>query len=220
MAQASSQREAAGFTYHPQVSSFATPPQTYLATRPDPRYSYIATGCFVFDRSEPEVPRILLLQRSETDSMPGCWEIPGGACDDDDESILHGAARELLEETGLTAIRIGPQIGQGELFSSRSGKMICKFKFFVEVELDDEGRPSAVKLDPEEHQQYVWATQQEVEARSSGSKQLVFTTPDLENTILKSFSSSQVDFVDELKCSSMNTEICLPMAPPHEENLT
>lgn len=191
MARNLSQQKAESFTYHPQVSPLTVSPQTYLATYPDARYSYIATGCFVFDKSDPNEPRILLLQRSETDSMPGRWEIPGGACDDDDESILHGAARELFEETGLKAIRIGPQIGEGEFFTSRSGKKICKFTFLVEVELYDEGRPPAVKLDPREHQHYVWATRQEIEARSSESKELVFTTSDLEKAVLESFSLSQ-----------------------------
>lgn len=191
MAAAPLQQQEAGFIHQPEVSSFAVSPQIYLATCHDPRYSYMATGCLVFDRSNPNDPRILLLQRSETDSMPGRWEIPGGACDDDDETILHGAARELLEETGLKAIRIGPQIGQGEFFSSKSGKKICKFTFVVQVELDDEGRPPAVKLDPKEHQHYVWATRQEIEAHSSGSKELVFTTSDLEKAVLESFSLSQ-----------------------------
>ncbi|WPB06758.1 uncharacterized protein RHO25_011418 [Cercospora beticola] len=125
--------------------------------------------------------------------MPNRWEIPGGACDDDDESILHGAARELLEEAGLKATHIGPQVGEGEFFTSRSGKNICKFMFFVEVELDDdEGHLPAVKLDPKEHQQYVWATRQEVEASCSGSTLLQFTTSDLEKAVLESFSSNQV----------------------------
>lgn len=43
--------------------------------------------------------------------LPGCWEIPGGGCDDDDESILHAVARELWEEVGLTTTRIGPLVG-------------------------------------------------------------------------------------------------------------
>ncbi|KAF2213481.1 hypothetical protein CERZMDRAFT_90461 [Cercospora zeae-maydis SCOH1-5] len=194
MAPASSQQEGSGFTYHPSLSTFAVPPQTYLAMRPDPRYSYIATGSFVFDNPEASAPRILLLQRSETDSMPGRWEIPGGACDGGDASILHAAARELWEETGLKAVRIGPQVGEGEFFTSQSGKNICKFTFIVEVELGDKGRP-AVKLDPEEHQQYVWATQREVEARSCGSMLLQFTTPDLETAVLASFSLSRTSFV-------------------------
>jgi 8-oxo-dGTP pyrophosphatase MutT (NUDIX family) len=29
--------------------------------------------------------------------MPNKWELPGGAVDDDDPTILHAAARELAE---------------------------------------------------------------------------------------------------------------------------
>ncbi|KAM3413962.1 hypothetical protein BST61_g10630 [Cercospora zeina] len=180
-----SQRAAADFAYYPSLSPFTVSQQTYLETQPDAPYSHLATGSMVFDHSEPSAPRILLVQRSETDSMPGRWEIPGGACDDDDESILHAAVRELREETGLQAARIGPQVGPGNFFTSRSGKQICRFTFIVAVKLDDrKGRP-AVELDPNEHQQYVWATRQEVEARSCESKLLEFTTPDLETALRK-----------------------------------
>ncbi len=39
-------------------------------------------------------------------------EIPGGKMDDTDETILHAAARELKEETGLTATRAVRQVTQ------------------------------------------------------------------------------------------------------------
>ncbi len=86
---------------------------------------------------EPELEaRILLLQRAPTDSMPLRWEIPGGACDLEDESLLHAAARELREEAGLRARtaaalvvvrdRDGRDRGGDVFFSSRGQR--CKWR--------------------------------------------------------------------------------------------
>lgn len=190
MALAEGQRRAAAFAYHLAVSPFATPQQTYLDKNPDPRYSYVATGAIVFDKSDPNVPRVLLLERSASDSMPGRWEIPGGGCDDEDKTILHAAARELWEETGLKAAHIGPAVGEGFFFTSRSGKQICKFTFIVETEHSEE-LPPPVKLNPEEHQQYIWATKQEIEGHMSGDIKLDLTTQDLEEAVVASFSMSE-----------------------------
>ncbi|KIV88186.1 hypothetical protein PV10_09105 [Exophiala mesophila] len=106
--------------------------------------------------------KVLLLQRSQSDSMPTKWEIPGGGCDDDDPSILYSVARELWEEAGLKATRIGPVVGDVHTFSVRRG-LVGKFCFLVNVESTetDEGYPR-VTLDPNEHMAYLWATEDEV----------------------------------------------------------
>lgn len=83
------------FASHPSTSPFTASSQTYLSNHPGAKYKYIATSSLVFDSSNYMSPRILLIQRSENDSSPGRWEIPGGGCDDDDVSILHAVAREL-----------------------------------------------------------------------------------------------------------------------------
>jgi len=49
---------------------------------------------------------VLLVRRSATDSLPGMWEIPGGAVEPD-ETFAHAAARELAEETGIRSDRLG-----------------------------------------------------------------------------------------------------------------
>ena len=97
------------------------------------------------------------MQRSASDSMPNKWETPGGGVDDEDESILHAVARELWEEAGLKSKQISAPVGEPYLFTSRSGKRICKFNFVVQVKADAESR-FTVKLDPEEHQRFVWAS--------------------------------------------------------------
>ncbi|KAI4158080.1 MAG: hypothetical protein LQ342_007754 [Letrouitia transgressa] len=180
------------FTAHPSTSPFTVSQQTYLSQHPDERFQYIATAALVFYTKNGSNPRILLLQRSARDSMPNRWEVPGGACDDEDESIMHGMARELWEEAGLRATYIEPPLGDPHFFTSRSGKKICKFIFVVQAEKGAEGQLS-VKLDPEEHQRFVWASQDEIKAKKVGDMELDFTTQDLENTVLQSFGRIEED---------------------------
>ncbi|KAF1808687.1 hypothetical protein P152DRAFT_404915 [Eremomyces bilateralis CBS 781.70] len=172
------------FKRHPSTSPFILTVRDFLAERPNAGYKLIGTDALVFDRSTPD-PRILLVQRAGHDSMPNRWEAPGGGCDAEDESILHGVARELWEETGLRATEIGPVVGEPNVFTSRSGKEIGKFHFMVQVE-KGEG-PLEVKLDPEEHQQWVWASEEEVKAKKVGGIELEFTTENMENMVLESF---------------------------------
>lgn len=105
--------------------------------------------------------------------------------DDGDESILHAVARELWEEAALTAVTIGPLVGSPHLFRSRRGKSVCKFNFLV-VTKSAEGTID-VKLDPKEHQNFVWACEEEVRARKVGDLEIEFTMKDLKATVLESF---------------------------------
>ena len=52
-------------------------PHTLLAAQRVPK-DLLGVGAAVFCGDEQGVPRLLLLQRSESDSMPGNWELPGG----------------------------------------------------------------------------------------------------------------------------------------------
>ena len=153
----------------------------------------IATGAVVFNADG----RVLLVQRASHDSMPNRWEVPGGAVDDEDESILHGAARELWEEAGLVPTRIArfiPEGGQdrghdirfedmGNHFTNRAGtKKFCRFSFETEVESCDR-----VVLDPNEHQDYVWATEEEVRDEKIGGREIPLTGPAARSMILTAF---------------------------------
>jgi 8-oxo-dGTP pyrophosphatase MutT (NUDIX family) len=46
----------------------------------------------------------LILRRAPIDDRGGQWTVPGGHIDGDDRSIVHGAIRELKEETDLTCL--------------------------------------------------------------------------------------------------------------------
>ena len=136
----------------------------------NPSYDFVATGSLVFHQG-----RQLLIQRAASDSHPGRWENPGGGCDPEDETILHAVARELWEETGLHVTRFVRQVGGVVKFNSRSGKSIVKFSFEVEVsqtgalpggeseiDLQQNLDKIPIRLDPKEHQAYLWATEEQV----------------------------------------------------------
>ena len=119
--------------------------------------------------------------------MPNLWETPGGACDDEDQTILYAVARELWEETGLMAESIGPPVGNGYIFHTRSGKTVRKLNFIVEVESGQDAT-LGVRLRPEEHQNLVWATEQDIKSRKANDIHFEFTTPDQEAVVLEAFN--------------------------------
>ncbi|KAK3948196.1 hypothetical protein QBC32DRAFT_352255, partial [Pseudoneurospora amorphoporcata] len=163
--------------------TFTTPPSASHLNHPTSHFLSIplkgsikpqglAGGALVFSKSAPDgLDRILLLQRAPHDSMPLRWEIPGGAIDPQDESFLHGVAREMWEEAGLVPRRMVCQVGDAtkppHVFLTRSGKLVLKIS--VEVEVDEgsgtaavgeegngkwKGLPRVV-IDPNEHVRFV-----------------------------------------------------------------
>ena len=145
-------------------------------------YDAIASGALVLDRRD----RVLLLQRASHDSMPNRWELPGGAVDAEDVTILHGVARELWEEAGLVVEVFDQQIGDGHSFYLRDQRRCFKLEFLVEVESTE-----SVTLDPNEHQRFVWASEGECRVGKVGTGDaalgIEFTTRAQEETILEGF---------------------------------
>ncbi|KAF5020799.1 hypothetical protein F66182_7159 [Fusarium sp. NRRL 66182] len=178
------------FTFDDSVSEWNVNHREWLKTH-DKTWDSLATGSVVFDAAD----RILLLQRAPDDSMPNKWEIPGGACDDQDESVLCGCARELWEEAGLELRHIRRVIpdgfnGQpGAVFTNRTGqRFFCKFSFQVDVKPGCE-----VKLDPKEHQDFVWATEEEVRGQAMGERKIPLTNSLMANVIKKAFELRKGD---------------------------
>ncbi|KAH0558706.1 hypothetical protein GP486_004645 [Trichoglossum hirsutum] len=120
--------------------------------------------------------------------MPHLWEVPGGACDEGDETILHGVACEVREESGLKVSALRQRVGPGgcHVFFSRKGLKVCKYTFEVEVESTEK-----VRLDLSEHQNYIWVTEEECRSckvEDGGSAvEIKFTAPAQEATILEGF---------------------------------
>ncbi|KAF5679458.1 nudix domain-containing protein [Fusarium heterosporum] len=184
------------YIFDPSVKDFDTSKHSYLTARPQAPFGYIATSALVLDTADPNAPRILLLQRASSDDDPNKWEPPGGAVDDQDESILNAAARELREEAGLQADWIGGPVGEPHFFTLDDGKKVCQFNFLVRVTKNDGVRLN-VKLDPDEHQCFVWASEAEVRAGKVGDIDLDFTRDEVERTVLQAFEQIGGDQLDE-----------------------
>ncbi|KAL7625977.1 hypothetical protein AAE478_002746 [Parahypoxylon ruwenzoriense] len=163
------------FTSSPSVAEFKLSLRAYLDAHP--KFKGIAVGAFVFNVEG----KLLLVQRAAHDSLPLRWEIPGGACDHDDESLLHAVARELWEESGLRAKFIGSLVGEGLVFFTRRGARMCKYSFMTEVEEYD------VKLDPNEHQAYLWVTEDEARAGKCGDVEFKYTFREQKLAVLEAF---------------------------------
>ncbi|KAK0113945.1 hypothetical protein ONS96_014794 [Cadophora gregata f. sp. sojae] len=171
------------FTFSPAVASFNVPMKTYLSSPSLQHHQAIASGALIFSppstTSQPPNPnpnpnpKILILQRAPTDSYANKWEIPGGGVDLTDSTVLHGVAREVLEETGLTVTHIKRLVGSedGLAFVTRRGLRVVKFAFEVEVRGGEE-----VKLDEKEHRRFLWASEEEVRnGRMEDGYEVVFT---------------------------------------------
>jgi len=104
--------------------------------------------------------------------------VPGGAVEASDASLLHGAARELWEETGLVvrgvrrAVPAGPAGGHAVFFTLQGGTRVCRFTFEVDVA----AAAAEVRLNPEEHDGFVWASEDECRAGMAGGAALPFAT--------------------------------------------
>ena len=156
-----------------------------LRNREHNAYDGVATGTIVFNSKG----QVLLIQRASHDSLPNRWEFPGGAVDDDDPTILHAAARELWEEAGLVAKRFTHVISEtpdqrpGEIFRNRTKtKTFIRFTFSVEVESCDE-----VKLDPNEHQDFAWASEEEVREQKICSREVPMTRSSVQALFMQAF---------------------------------
>lgn len=172
------------FKVNDSLSEWNIPAKDWLVRHAKP-YSGLASGNVVFNGDG----KVLVIQRASTDSMPNKWELPGGAVSDEDPTFFHGAARELWEESGLKAMRFtqvvteGPDREPGQVYpNSTQTKIWCRFSFIVEVESCED-----VKLDPSEHQNFAWATEDEIRDQKIGDSEHPLTNQGIVSLILEAF---------------------------------
>ncbi|KAK3192275.1 hypothetical protein K4F52_001488 [Lecanicillium sp. MT-2017a] len=183
----------AHFTTDAANRCFQVSVATHLAA--NPQFDAVAVGALVF-RTSPlqDSPReLLLIQRADNEFFPSKWEIPGGACDLEDCTILHGLARELWEESKLKLVHVRQQVGlggtaelapsvKGAAFRTPGGVRVIKYSFIVDaVDLGN------IILNPTEHQKYLWITENEFQQRCSADAKLEFTTEQQIATIAEAF---------------------------------
>lgn len=167
-------------------------------TTAHPKYAAFGTGAFIFHNNA-----LLLIQRAATESSANLWEVPGGGSEPSDPTILHSAARETFEETGLRLTRFVRQFGKGQEFLLGKGELCLKLNFEIEVaEIHgsghrgdhqhadgDEGmEPVETTLDPEEHQAYAWASEEDVQ-----KNRYPIVTEDQKVLLLEAFALRKID---------------------------
>ncbi|EWG36127.1 hypothetical protein FVEG_14624 [Fusarium verticillioides 7600] len=126
------------------VADFTISKQTFLTSRPEVSFGYIASSSLVLDATATSEHHILLLKRAETDDSVGKWEPTGGACDNCDKGILSAAARELHKEAGLDAKWIGSPVNKHHFFTLNNGKRVCQYNFPVRVDMSNQASSEAI----------------------------------------------------------------------------
>ncbi|KAH7121207.1 NUDIX hydrolase domain-like protein [Dendryphion nanum] len=157
------------FTYAAPLEKYKITEEEYL--KQNTQYNILCTGAVIFNAEG----KMLLVQRAkEEHAFPNCWEIPGGKVDDDDESILHAVAREVKEETGLDVTRVTRKVGEfgWEEFSEKRAKYVVWRKLIFEVEVANFN----IVLDPMEHQDYLYAAEEDIVNDKAGDVTLTWIT--------------------------------------------
>ncbi|KAK4183183.1 NUDIX hydrolase domain-like protein [Podospora australis] len=153
------------------LEQYAVPVKTYLERHPV--LAGLVVSAILIYKSNDSKHKVLLIQRAATDGFPRKWECPGGGVEDSDLTIIDAVIREIQEETGIGITRqsILEPVGNtpDEWVEKRTGLLWRKVTFLVTVE--GSGSLEGVKLNPEEHQDFHWASEKELasESREDGS---------------------------------------------------
>lgn len=125
----------------------------------------VITACGFVWREVDGVRQVFLPRRAETKKfLPGVWELPGGHVDFG-EQVEVGLAREIEEEFGMKT-RIGDPFSvftyENPIKKSHSVEIV----YFAQFVDDD----TAITIHPEDHAEYVWATEAELAELYAGKK--------------------------------------------------
>ncbi|KAM3511331.1 hypothetical protein MY11210_005004 [Beauveria gryllotalpidicola] len=184
------------YTFDASLASFNISKDAFLAAHPP--IARVMAAAMVFRRnpssaSSSSPPQTLLLCRAATDSYPLKWEVPGGSVDAAaDATLLDAVARELWEETGLTAAHMAAPIvmvpeeeplaeatraglgiqpqdeGLGvdadglTVTFEENGRLWGKVTALVTVSGAEEEEEVVVVLREEEHGEAAWVTEEDV----------------------------------------------------------
>ncbi|KAK3303796.1 NUDIX hydrolase domain-like protein [Chaetomium strumarium] len=169
-----------GFTYPPSLAPYNISPAAYLAANPG--LKGLVVSAIIIHNS-----RVLLIQRAAHDGFPLKWECPGGGVDTTDATILHAVCREVHEETGLVVTRLGEKVNVLDFDGWENGAKWTKITFLVVL---DDGDEAVVRLNAQEHQDAVWATDAEVASGMCEGREIVFAYGDQKQLVLDALSAN------------------------------
>jgi 8-oxo-dGTP diphosphatase len=104
-------------------------PHTYDYPRPA-----LTVDCVIFASGGEGRLKVLLIQRDHP-PFEGRWALPGGFVDME-ESLEEAARRELLEETGVEAVRLEQLHAFGDVGRDPRGRVVS-VAYLARVELED-----------------------------------------------------------------------------------
>ncbi|MCJ1353212.1 MAG: hypothetical protein MMC33_003197 [Icmadophila ericetorum] len=199
----------------PALRHLAVPLKDFLKNHPE--YACLAVGAFIFwsahhvttPSSVTNSSRLLLVKRAASETaFPNRWEVPGGSSEHSDPTILHSIAREVFEETGLRLARVVQQVGDGVEFTTGwtdKSQRWLKLSFEIEVaeiepahcdffsvnhnHINEIPVPTSIEvsLDPNEHQDYRWVSEEEIQNAGEGEG-LQIMTEDQRAVMLEAFN--------------------------------
>ncbi len=161
------------FSFPPSLASFLVSPDAYLTANP-------ALAGLIVSTVIIHKHRVLLIQRAAHDGFPLKWECPGGQVDETDETVLHGLCREVFEETALVVTHV-VDVADTLEFDGREGGRWRKVTFLVIL---DDGEVPVVRLSAEEHEDAVWAAEEEVIAGKCEGREIEFAYEGQRQTVL------------------------------------
>jgi 8-oxo-dGTP pyrophosphatase MutT (NUDIX family) len=166
------------FTFPDSLAPYNISPAAYITA--NPALTGVVVGAIIIHNS-----RVLLIQRAAHDGFPLKWECPGGGVDTTDATILHAVCREVHEETGLVVSRLGDEVHVLDFDGWEDGVKWRKLTFLAVL---DGGEEPVVRLNPEEHQDAVWATAAEVISGICGGSEIEFAYGDQKQLVLNALS--------------------------------
>jgi 8-oxo-dGTP diphosphatase len=125
----------------------------------------VITGCAFLHHNFDGTEKVFLPRRASTKKfLPGVYELPGGHIDFG-EDIQEGLKREIAEEFGMS-VRLGDPFAaftyNNDVKGSHSVEVIYFAQFVEPIE--------QVKLNPEDHSEYGWFAENELEQAYTDNK--------------------------------------------------
>lgn len=118
----------------------------------------VITACAFIHHNFNGVEKLFVPRRADTKKfLPGVYELPGGHIDFG-ENPVNGLKREILEEFGMR-IAIGDPFYVFTYMNEVKGSHSVEIIYFAIFE-DPIGN---VRLDPEDHSQFVWISENEID---------------------------------------------------------
>ncbi len=124
----------------------------------------VITACAFIHHKFDGVEKVFVSKRADTKKfLPGFFELPGGHIDFG-EDVVNGLKREVMEELGMS-ISVGDPFAAFTYTNDIKGSHCIEVIFFATF-----GDPiENITIRPEDHSEYAWITQAEVETIGSMS---------------------------------------------------